>query len=341
MGKSRDLSDSVCHSFLGNPIQVLHLQLFSLCSRKCIQINISLASHAGVSRELIIISIPIPIPITIEFLFFLIPTPSAIQQSRLIIPRTTSAVSFRFIPFYHLPLAPRSYLLPTPPPSLPPSSRAPRLAPPTQMRFFLLASLLTTRAAALSPLPGRPALSSLSRAHSRCVMQVQGDESPPQPADPGVAEAETTTESAAVDLSKLDFEQRLEYLATQIPTDAPVEEKEDDMFPDGMEGRLLSKGHSLQRLSCWTSQARLRRTSGTANSGRSSLRTSRRSSGQAASKSSKPCSHHRSSLPPDRYECLALANRASGRCSFHISLLSLCLRSLDRIRLYHRTYHLV
>lgn len=52
----------------------------------------------------------------------------------------------------------------------------------------------------------------------------------PDPSDAAVAEAVAT---GSVDLSTLDFDQRLAVLAAQIPESVPAQEEDDGVFPEG------------------------------------------------------------------------------------------------------------
>ena len=105
--------------------------------------------------------------------------------------------------------------------------------------FLFAAIQLLGRSDAVALLRGGPSLSTLSRPGARFVMQM-GDE-PAEPAaaqssagvDPADAAVAESVATGAVDLSTLDFDQRLAVLASRIPTEvAPVEE-DDGVFPEG------------------------------------------------------------------------------------------------------------
>ena len=105
--------------------------------------------------------------------------------------------------------------------------------------FLFAAAQLLGHSDAVALLRGGPSINTLSRSGARCVMQA-GDESPEpvaaesaagvDPADAAVAEAIST---GSVDLSTLDFDQRLAVLASRIPTDTAPVEDDDGVFPEG------------------------------------------------------------------------------------------------------------
>ena len=145
--------------------------------------------------------------------------------------------------------------------------------------FLFAAAQLLGHSDAVALLRGGPSINTLSRSGARCVMQA-GDESPEpvaaesaagvDPADAAVAEAMST---GSVDLSTLDFDQRLAVLASRIPTDAAPVEEDDGVFPEGKRPQSPVLQRSVFTLVLHRrSQARRRRAFGTRPSGRCARR---------------------------------------------------------------------
>lgn len=96
---------------------------------------------------------------------------------------------------------------------------------------LLAVATLLDRCDAVVLLRGGPSLRVLARCGTFCNMQIQGDEpvAATDPVEAAVAQAAT----GPVDLSTLDFDERLAVLASQIPETAAAQEEDDGVFPEG------------------------------------------------------------------------------------------------------------